>query len=207
MCALHSTRSGCLLLLGGVKLNIFLSQCLNKTHLNGFHSCSWKQVWPPPWNRPLFFQLPFWECGILHCQEPNRPHTTWYCVLWLRVISLYLSCMYKYLVRFLSVCSWPVTQIRTVLRLEKDINVTHCIETILLSCKPKFQYTKLWKGDSYAHFTAVWARVIYSSRSLRSHLKPPSFMVGDAQRILQLNEWTFRCTSLEFPFIWPLNVT
>lgn len=137
----------------------------------------------------------------------NQTGLTWYCVLWLRVISLYLSCIYKYLVRFLSVCSWPVTQIRTVLRLEKDINVTHCIETILLSCKPKFQYTKLWKGDSYAHFTAVWARVIYSSRSLRSHLKPPSFMVGDAQRILQLNEWTFRCTSLEFPFIWPLNVT
>lgn len=36
MCTLRSIQSGCPLLRGGVKPNIFLSQCLNKTHLNVF---------------------------------------------------------------------------------------------------------------------------------------------------------------------------
>lgn len=76
-------------------------------------------------------------------------------------------------------------------------------------CEHKFLYTKLWKGDSYAHFTAVWARVIYRTRSLRSHLKPPSFMVSDSQTMLLLNEWTFqmRFSGSSHLFGRPLDVT
>lgn len=91
-CILCSTRSGCASLLGGVttpyfsalvfKLNSFecFSPLLLKTSLSN-----------PSWNRPLFFQSLFWECGILHCQKTNRPHTTWDCVLWLQVTSMYCS--------------------------------------------------------------------------------------------------------------------